>query len=251
MKSSKMKMTVDSHTHPYQVRRCYEEMELYAETALAKGLTGIAFTEHAPMSFPLDSHFLTEAELERYMVDGLRCQKAYKGKLDITLGVEADYFPANMDYLAKLIDRYQIPYVSASIHFHLDFWQQTIGDADPRKRTQLALKATLEAVQSGLYQTLNHLDFFRLRQASYEPELFEDNYREIFEAMVAHDVALEWNANGLHRDFMSPMPCAQVWRWSLDYPLRRTFGSDAHHAGNIAFQIDGYGILPPSQQPKN
>ena len=67
MEASNMKMTVDSHTHPYQERRCYEEMELYAETALAKGLTGIAFTEHAPMSFPLDSHFLTEAELERYI----------------------------------------------------------------------------------------------------------------------------------------------------------------------------------------
>ncbi|MBP5639501.1 MAG: PHP domain-containing protein, partial [Victivallales bacterium] len=133
---------IDSHTHPFQQRRCYEELELFAKTALAKGLDGIVFTEHAPMIFDLGHHFLTEDELALYLELGEKCKEAYRGRLDITVGIEADYFPDNMEHLSRLIDKYRIPYVSASIHFHLDFWKQRIGVVSDERRTELALKAT-------------------------------------------------------------------------------------------------------------
>ena len=230
----------DSHTHPFQQRRCYEELELFAETALAKGLEGIVFTEHAPMIFDLGHHFLTEKELELYLELGEKCKETYKGRLNITVGVEADYFPDNMDYLCKLIEKYHLTYLSASIHFHLPYWQETIGVISDEKRTELALRKTLEAIRTGVYHTLNHLDFFRIKQDTYEPGPLKDIYLEIFEEMVKRDVALEWNSNGFKRGYDCGMPCDEVWKWSLEYPLRRTFGSDAHLAENVAQYFGKY-----------
>ena len=58
--------------------------------------------------------------------------------------------------------------------------------------------------------------------------------------VLPHDVALEWNSSGLLKDFHSALPCELVWRWSLDYPLRRVFGSDAHQAEMLGFRWDEF-----------
>ena len=39
----------DWHTHPFQGERNYDGMRRYAESALAKGLKRVIFTEHAPV----------------------------------------------------------------------------------------------------------------------------------------------------------------------------------------------------------
>jgi histidinol-phosphatase (PHP family) len=215
-------------------------MELYAETAIAKGLKGIVFNEHAPLCRKMDSHFLTMEELELYLELGAVCREKYRGKLDITVGVEADYFPENIDFLSKLIDRYRFAYVSASIHFHLPFWYERIGEVTPDKRTELALLATRDAVRSGFFNTVNHLDFFRMGQTVYEPEKFKDQYCALFEEMVRHNVALEWNSSGFFREAPDAYPRSIVWEWSKAYPLRRTFGSDSHKAELIAYGLDRY-----------
>lgn len=223
-------LKIDSHTHPFQQRRCYEELVLFAETALAKGFDGIIFTEHAPMCVPTTSHHLNEKELELYLELGEECRKQYRGKLDILVGIEADYFPENLDYQAELIEKYRIPYVGGSLHFHLPFWASVIGNASPEKRMELALQQTFEMVKTGLYRTVNHLDFFRWKYPGYQPECYRDSFCALFEEMVRRDVALEWNSSGLRKEFASVLPCPEVWKWSLDYPLKRTFGSDAHQA---------------------
>ena len=239
-------LKIDSHTHPFQVDRGWGGLCTYAETAIARGFDAIVFTEHAPMSVPLSRHFLQPEELEDYLRLAEECREKYAGRIAITVGLECDYFPDNMDYLSRMLDRHKVAYVGASLHLHMGYWNKYLEGLDSVARTRFALRQTLDAVNTRIFHTINHLDFFRWNQPDYRPELFEDEFRAVFEAMVRNDVALEWNSSGLLKDFACPLPCAQVWKWSLDYPLRRVFGSDAHKAEFIGFHWEQYEqMIPP------
>ena len=235
----------DGHTHPYQVRRDASGPEEFARAAFDKGLPGIAFTEHAPMWRPMHRHFLTEEELERYLEDSLAAKARWAGRLDIRVGVEADWHQRNADYLAALLARHpQIEFAAGSIHLHGPHWTDETAGLDDEALTSFALRETLAAVRSGLFARINHIDFFRFKHPGfdYHPERHEDVFREIFEEMVRRDVSLEWNPSGLRKPYAAPHPCDLVWRWSLDYPLRREYGSDAHRAEFVGDFLDR---LPP------
>lgn len=221
----------DHHTHPFQGARDYAGMRLYAESALAKGLKRVVFTEHAPVDprFGFFSrHYLDEREFETYLECAERCRAEFAGRLEIGIGIEADYHPRNLEYVAKLRENYPFDHVGGSLHLHAGFWSRETAGLSGDARMIYALERTLELVETGLFSCLNHLDFFRWRQEEYVPARYEERFRAIFAAMVRHDVALELNTSGIHKDFASFLPCREVWNWSLEYPLRRTFGSDAH-----------------------
>ena len=67
--------------------------------------------------------------------------------------------------------------------------------------------------------------------------ILEERIRDIFAAMVEHDVALELNTSGIRKPFASFLPCPEVWQWSLEYPLRRVYGSDAHKPEFVASDL--------------
>ena len=94
-----------------------------------------------------------------------------------------------------------------------------------------------ELVETELFTTLNHLDFFRWKQEDYIPERHEERIRAIFDALLKHDVALELNTSGIRKHFASFLPRSEVWRWSLEYPLKRVYGSDAHKPEFVASDL--------------
>lgn len=235
-----MIIDTDSHTHPFQGSRDYDGMRKYAEAAVEKGLRKVIFTEHTPLDprFGFDNrHHLNFAEYETYLECAERCRAEFAGRLEIGIGIEADYHPRNLEQVAKFKRDYPLDYVGGSLHLHAAFWKEEVADLSGDAYFVYALDRTRELVESGLYSTLNHLDFFRWKHDDYAPELYEERFRDIFAAMVKHDVALELNTSGIRKNFASFLPCPRVWQWSLEYPLRRVFGSDAHQPEYIASDL--------------
>jgi histidinol-phosphatase (PHP family) len=227
-------LLTDGHTHPYCHTRSLAGMRTFAEAALAQGLQGMVFTEHAPLAehWPWDKHFLSRQEYPLYLDYAEQLQAEFSGRLRIGVGLEVDYHPENLSNLEKLLSRRHFDHVGVSLHMHLNYWQEELSGRTEAEQVRAALKHTMAAVCSGLGTGLNHFDFFRVRMPWYDPAPFEEDIRAIFEAMVKHGVALELNTNGWKR-FNEPMPCDVVWGWSLEYPLRRTVGSDAHRVTEV------------------
>lgn len=232
-------LLTDCHLHPFCHTRCLEGMREFAEVALEKGLSGIIFTEHAPLAshWPYSSHFLSPEELPLYLDYADQLKEEFAGRLWIGIGLEIDYHPENIATAEKQLALRGFDHVGLSIHMHLHYWQEELAPLSETERIKAALKHSLAAVNSGLGTGLNHFDFFRMKMPWYDPVPFEDDIRTIFEAMVKNNIALELNPNGWSR-FNDSMPCETVWNWSLDYPLRRTVGSDAHRAPNVAQYFD-------------
>ena len=246
-----MNIDTDSHTHPFQGNgRDYDGMRKYAEAAVGKGLKRIIFTEHAPLDprFGFDDrHYLSEREYETYLNCAERCRAEFAGVLEIGIGIEADYHPRNLEHVAKLKGDYPFDYVGGSLHLHAPFWAEDTAELSGAARVDYALDRTLELVESGLYSTLNHLDFFRWKQPEdYIPEHHEARIRAIFEALLKYGVALELNASGIRKHFASFLPRSEVWQWSLEYPLKRVYGSDAHKPELVALEFAAAGELFPA-----
>ena len=237
---------IDAHVHPYQVRRDAQGPEEFAQAAFEKGLDGLVFTEHAPLWYPEPRlHFMTEPELLRCIEDCLATKARWAGRLDIRIGVEADWHPRNAGFVSGLLARHpEIECATGSIHLHGPHWEKEKEGLDGEESTALALRETLAAVKSGLFSRINHIDFFRIHLqrtgAEYHPERHEEAFREIFAEMEKRGIALEWNASGFRRDFAEALPCDLVWRWSLDYNLPRTYGSDAHKPEDVGAFIDRF-----------
>ena len=237
---------IDAHVHPYQVRRDAQGPEEFAQAAFEKGLDGLVFTEHAPLWYPEPRlHFMTEPERLRCIEDCLATKARWAGRVDIRIGVEADWHPRNADFVAGLLARHpEIECATGSIHLHGPHWEKEREGLDGEESTALALRETLAAVKSGLFSRINHIDFFRIHLqrtgAEYHPERHEEAFREIFAEMEKRGIALEWNASGFRRDFAEALPCDLVWRWSLDYNLPRTYGSDAHKPEDVGAFIDRF-----------
>jgi len=237
-----MFIDTDSHTHPFQGNdRDCDGMRKYAEAAVERGLRRIVFTEHAPMApgFGFDDrHYLNEREYETYLDCAERCRAEFAGVLEIGIGIEADYHPRNLEHVAKMKADYPFDYVGGSLHLQARFWAEETAGLAGAARVDYALDRTLELVESGLYSTLNHLDFFRWKQEEdYVPERHEERIRAIFEALLKQDMALELNTSGVRKHFASFLPRPEVWQWSLEYPLKRVYGSDAHKPELVASDL--------------
>ncbi len=236
-----MKITSDYHTHPFQTSRDYDGVLAMARRALDCGFDTICFTEHAPLAPTIvcNRHHLNMEEYELYLECAERCRREFAGKLQVLIGIEADFHPDNLEQVARLRSEYPFDHVGGSLHIHAPFWKEIVAAIPEEKRFDFALDRTEELIESGLYDSVNHLDFFRWKLVrDYDPESREERFRDLFSRMARRKMKLELNVSGVRKDFQSFLPCREVWDWSLDYPLERYYGSDAHDPSQLGCETD-------------
>src|SRR5512136_2548376 len=88
----------DTHTHTVRCGHAGGSDEAFVEAAIARGLDAIAVTDHAPFYWlPRERHDPTLAmapeALPRYVEDVLALAERYRGRIEVLLGLEADYIP--------------------------------------------------------------------------------------------------------------------------------------------------------------
>ena len=236
-----MKITADYHTHPFQTTRDYAGMLAMANRAVECGYETICFTEHAPLDLKIagNRHHLNMEEYELYLECAERCRREFAGTLKVLIGIEADYHPGNLEQVAGLRSEYPFDHVGGSLHIHAPFWKEIAAAVPEEKRFDFVLDQTEKLIESGLFDSVNHLDFFRWKLVrDYTPRLREERFRDIFDRMVRRGLKLELNVSGVRKDFNSFLPCREVWDWSLDYPLERCYGSDAHDPSQLGCEME-------------
>jgi len=101
---------------------------------------------------------------------------------------------------------------------------------------------TFQAVETGLFDAIAHLDFVRwlndknrfgIWSGNYVPRKHKDAFRKVFAVMEKRCIALEVNSSGLTKSFLSILPCPEVLVWARDFELMYVFGADAHEADKV------------------
>ncbi|MBU0485148.1 MAG: histidinol-phosphatase [Proteobacteria bacterium] len=244
-------LKIDGHVHTTFCHHAIGTMEEYVVYAMARGLSKVIFLEHLEVgiNYP-ESTWLTGDDFEKYFQEGRRLQQKYRGDIEVGLGVEVGYNPERREEIRDFLTGYKWDRVGISYHYmEIEGRHYNVVSRKPYSLDALAgqgvdkvvsryLRTLREAVEFLPGNVLCHLDAVM----RYHPAIAFDQQHlvlvgELFEAMVAREMALEINTSGyLIRG--GPFPALNFIRQAQAMGLPLVAGSDAHRPEDVGRFFD-------------
>ena len=225
----------DSHMHTPLCKHAWGEPEEYAQQAVKAGLKGIIFTCHCPMPNGFwPTVRMAESEFDTYVALVQRAADAFKGKLDIRLGIESEYYPGCEEYIAALHQRADFHYVLGAVHWQAKEYLNKFetGTIENFRRTYFEHLA--KSAESGLYDCLAHPDLVK----NYHPDswcfaIVKNTVSATLDRIAATGVAMELNTSGLNKSYSEMNPGLEMLRMMADRKIPVVLGSDSHKAVRV------------------
>jgi histidinol-phosphatase (PHP family) len=237
----------DTHTHTARCGHAGGADEAYIEAAIAGGLAAIAVTDHLPLYWlPPErqdpSLAMAPGELPRYVDAVLALKEGYAGRIEVLLGIEADWVAGHEDTLVKLLDAYPFDVVLGSVHW-LDGWWVDAPSSLPRYREGQDevdgvwagyAREVMAAARSGLFDVLSHLDLpkkFGFRSSAP----FGGLQDEVVAAVAASACAVELSSAGRRKPVGEDYPAPDLIRSLAAAGVPFVLSSDAHAPAEVGF----------------
>lgn len=235
------KFTVSLHTHTPRCNHASGSEREYIEQAISAGLTTLGFSDHAPYVFKdgYYSGFRMRPELqEDYVNTVLALKEEYKGKIDIKLGYEAEYYPEFFEDFMKLITRFPVDYLIMGQHFIENEISGKYSGAtnDDEVYLKQYVDQVIEGMETGVYTYVAHPDLMNYVGSE---AVYEKHYSRLIERAKELEIPLEINLLGIrdHRAY----PHDKFYKMCGEIGAAVCIGSDAHEA-NVAADIPSFKI---------
>lgn len=247
--SFKNPQVFDLHTHHERCGHAEGEIREYIEAAIQSGLDMIGISDHSPYFYREEDHFrpnitMKKSEFHEYVAEVLALKKEYKGKIEVLLGVESDFFPQHIKSYQKQYNRYPFDYIIGSVHyvdevsiFNKNRWKR-LTDTEKIATKDAYYKLIQQSAQSGMFQILGHIDAMK----GFYPEFSAiptDVVEQTLKVIGGENVAIEINTSGKTKYVGGWYPSDDILEKALFYGVDVTFGSDAHTPERIGddFQL--------------
>ena len=236
----------DSHTHSNFSFDATESMEELCISAIEKGVSCIALTDHCDIDCVLDGLYPAyDWDAARTEFD--RCRSIYGDRLEMVFGIEFGQGHLRQKEALNFMEKYGVEFVISSIH-NLDrvpdyiflnyeeIPQPMIDHLYERYVRELSLAARFPGAHTLAHITYPARYIYRDGR-DIDITRFYDLYRELFEVMKECGIALELNTSGIRKGYgMSP-----------DEGLLRLYrqcggelvscGSDTHIFGDVGADV--------------
>lgn len=244
-------MFADLHTHS-----CFSfdgapeaTLEALCETAIAKGLSHLAVTDHCDINGEIEGIY---AILDKEAVfDAVsKAKKKYADRLTLLFGVELGQAYQYPGEARALLDRYPYDIVLGSLHnlrgeqdfYYMDY--STLTDAQIAELFDRTLYESMELLDFGGIHVLTHLTYMHryVRRGGKDIDFtpFHEKLSALLKKLIKKGVALELNTSALSKErggvFSPTTEILSLYR-SLGGRLI-SLGSDAHAPQNIAQHFD-------------
>ena len=242
---SNFRTTTDYHVHTARCGHAGGAMRAYVEAALARGLSEIAFTDHVPLYFlpgedPDPGIAMTSAELPGYVeeVESLRAE--FAGRIDVLLGLEADYAEGHEAALAGLLAAHDWDVVLGSVHWVKNDWIDAPHSGARHEREGSGTlwgeyyRLLAKAAGTGLFDVLTHFDLPKKFGHRMPPAVARAE-GEAVEAARAAGVAVEVSSAGLRKTVAEEYPAPPLLTSLVAAGVPIVFSSDAHAPAEVAW----------------
>jgi histidinol-phosphatase (PHP family) len=235
---------LDAHLHTNASTDSNVPIDAYATLARQRCVAELAITDHLDFD-PRYPNYAPRDHRERERVVRAAAER-WDGRPAIRFGVEITYERAREAEIRSYLADHAYDYVIGSIHIgHFS----PLGSAEEaarwcQGRTHREASAWYwdeveAAIQSGLFDTIGHLDFIKRYLVEHLGPFGYDEHADIYErlliALVETGAALEVNSSGLRQAAREPYPPpAAVERFRELGGERIVAGSDAHRSGSFA-----------------
>ena len=235
----------DYHVHTFRCGHAGGETRAYVERAVALGLAEIAFTDHVPLYFlpgddPGPTLAMTRAELPGYVGEVLSLREEFRGRIDVLLGLEADYAEGQEAALEEILRAHGWDVVLGSVHWVAGGWIDAPGSAK-RHETEGTenlwreyYRLLAKAAKSGLFDVLTHFDLPK-KFGHRMPVGVADAQDAAVAAARGAGVAIEVSSAGLRKTVGEEYPAPPLLRSLVTAGVPIVFSSDAHAPAEVAW----------------
>lgn len=223
-------MIANYHTHTARCGHALGEDHEYAEAACAAGLQILGFSDHTPHYY-LDGGTgrqtirMRPDELPGYAASVRTLKEEYRGRLDILLGVEAEYYPALFDRTLDMLRCNGVEYMILGQHFlgnelNEPYCGRATDDPASLKRY---VDQSIEGLRTGLFSCFAHPDLINF---AGDEALYDQQMRRLCRAARETDTPLELNLLGMREG--RQYPCEHFWQIASEEGNAVILGFDAH-----------------------
>ncbi len=223
-------MIANYHTHTYRCGHAVGREREYVEAALEAGLRLLGFSDHTPYDY-FDSEprnrpmRMMPEELPDYAGTVRALASEYRDRLELHLGVEAEYYPKYFPRLLELLRENGVEYMLLGQHY----LGNEIGDVYSgrafldRATLERYVAQTAEALDTGLFSYFAHPDLIRYVGSR---RVYEREMRTLCRKARDTRTPLEINLLGLREG--RHYPSEFFWRIAAEEGNSVILGCDAH-----------------------
>ncbi len=233
-------MLYEMHMHTPLCRHAMGEPEEYAAVAQQRGLTGIVITCHNPFpdGWGRSSRMYFE-QWEEYLALVERARSAWAGRVDVRLGVEADYFPGKEAWLEQQLSSAHFHHVLGSVHPQIGEYRQAFDTGDALAYQRLYFDHLARAAETRLFDTLSHPDLIKnLYPDQWDLNRILPDIQRALDRIAAVGTAMELNTSGLHKEIPEMNPGPVILREMQRRGIPVVIGSDAHVPQRVAADFE-------------
>lgn len=251
-------MLVNYHTHTWRCNHAEPDERAYVEAAIAAGIRVLGFSDHTPYPFP-DGHTswfrMAVDQASGYFELIRRLRDEYADRIEIHVGVEAEYYPDAFMPMVDLLRQNGCEYMLLGQHYLYNeeekIYSATATD-DPARLIQY-VDQTIAGMATGLFTYLAHPDLINFTGAA---ETYRFHMRRLCQAARALDMPLELNLLGYHD--MRHYPNPPFWELAAQEGNRVVLGWDAHSPAGFTWHkleekgcrmLASLGITPEEKVP--
>lgn len=221
--------------------------------AIEKGMTTVGFSDHSYTAFD-ESYCIKKENTDKYIREINALKEKYKGKIEILLGIEQDF------YSSEPTNRFD--YIIGSVHY------LKIGDDYiPVDETGDILSAAAEKYFGGdiyalieeYYRTVSRVaektgadiigHFDLITKFNEDGALFDEShpryvaaYRAAADRLIKSGKPFEINTGAVSRGYRTaPYPSAEITEYLKSRGARFILSSDSHSKDILCFGFDRYG----------
>ncbi|TWT81211.1 Histidinol-phosphatase [Planctomycetes bacterium CA13] len=211
----------------------------YAEVAWKRGLKGMIVTCHNPMPDGFSSHVrMRDDQFDEYVSIIDEARKDWLGRVDVRMGIEADFFEGYEAFLEKQLNSAPFHFVLGSVHPQLAEYRKQYPTDDPveYQRNYFHLLAT--AAETKLFDSISHPDLVKnVTPHDWNPEVIMDSIHGALDRIAATGTAMELNTSGVQKVISEMNPFPEMLKAMAERGIPVTLGADAHQPDRVG---DGY-----------
>ena len=221
-------MRANYHAHTPRCNHAVGKEEEYIKTAMEQGFDILGFSDHAPQFFPGDyisKIRMLPRELPNYCKAIRSLKDRYAGKIQLHVGLEAEYYPTVFSQLISAARDQGVEYLLLGQHFLGDEINAPYTGAPTGDESILRsyCEQSMEAMQTGLFTYFAHPDLVRFQgdHATYRKHM-----RRLCQEAKSCGLPLEMNLLGLWsgRNY----PDMRFWALAAEEGCQAVLGWDAH-----------------------
>lgn len=230
-------MKYSYHNHTPLCRHSTGSMEDFAAAAIKGGYDVFGFSDHCPHTFEyndfIGSARMTVDELTYYVQSIRALREKHKGKIDIRIGLEAEYLPFHHKKNMKLYRAAGVEYLILGQHVvgGRDKSVEFINSFAPTDRSDVLIAYTdqvIEAMRTTDFCYVAHPDVLKYKG---DDDLYRSESDRLIKESVRLGIPLEVNMCGLFEGRHYPNPL--FWERAGKLGARVVIGRDAHSTERV------------------